>query len=84
VSLEHSPQRQRRRHGRILRSRAVCELCGLSRSTIWRMIARDEFPKPFAITAGTTGWSEVEILDWIDGRVERRSSKEQPESEAEG
>ena len=46
---------------RIIRLDKVKELTGLSRSTIYALMARDEFPKPVNITGKAVGWVETEI-----------------------
>ena len=53
---------------RILRLRDVIAHTGLSRSTIYNYIARNEFPKPRRLGARTTGWIKSEVQDWILSR----------------
>lgn len=38
--------------------------CGLSRSTIYRMIEAGTFPRPRRISAGTVRWPRSEIESW--------------------
>lgn len=47
---------------RNLRVRAVVELTGRSRSTIYN---DPDFPKPFPISQRAVAWDEQEILDWM-------------------
>ena len=58
-------------HGRpemFLRWPAVHKRTGLSRSTIWRIERRGEFPKRRRLSAGAVGWRGSEIDAWVDGR----------------
>ena len=54
---------------RLLRFPAVRERTGLSRSTIWRLERRGEFPPHRRISANAVAWVEEEVADWIRGRV---------------
>jgi prophage regulatory protein len=48
--------------------RAVCCMTGLSRSTIYRMMARDLFPKSVKISAGRVAWRQDALVDWLNAR----------------
>ena len=58
----------------ILRRKQVESRCGLARSTLYRKIADNKFPKP--VTLGddgrAVGWIEAEVDSWIRGCVARR------------
>lgn len=54
---------------RVLRPRVVCERTGLSRTTIWRLVRRGEFPTPRRLSANAIGWIESEIDAWIATRA---------------
>ena len=54
---------------RILRLKDVIRLTGLSRSTIYAEIAKDNFPKQVKLTgARSVGWHEGSIDNWISSR----------------
>ncbi len=53
---------------KILRCRDVLETTGLSRSTIYRMMERDEFPKPTKLGARAIGWRQSVVRGWIEER----------------
>ncbi len=53
---------------RYLRRRAVEEMTGLSRSTIYDMMAKGEFPRPVRLTAKAVAWPETAIADWLASR----------------
>ena len=40
----------------------------LSRSTIYRLMQRDEFPRPVQISPGRVAWREVDLADWLSRR----------------
>ena len=54
---------------RLLRFPAVRERTGLSRSTIWRLERRGEFPRHRRISSNAVAWVEAEVADWIRSRV---------------
>lgn len=49
----------------ILRLPIVKARTGLSRSSIYLKIAKNEFPKPISLGARSVGWLENEVEDWI-------------------
>ena len=51
---------------RILRSREVQEMTGLSRTSIWRLERKGEFPARVPLTAGSVGWRYSEVNSWIN------------------
>ncbi len=42
---------------------------GLSRSTVYLMISRKEFPPPVSLGERAVGWVESEIDQWLDARI---------------
>lgn len=51
-----------------LRRRAVEELTGLGRSTIYLLMSRGEFPRPVKLTNKAVAWPEGRIIDWLKKR----------------
>lgn len=51
-----------------LRRPAVEAATGLSRSTIYAMMDRGEFPRPVRIGRRAVAWSEAAILNWLAAR----------------
>jgi prophage regulatory protein len=49
----------------IIRLKSVIARTGLSRSTIYRMIAEGRFPKQIRIGIQATGWYESEVEQWM-------------------
>lgn len=54
---------------RILRVKQVCELVGLSRSSILRMERDGRFPSKINLSVHAVGWRESDVLAWIDQRA---------------
>lgn len=50
----------------IYRIADVARLYGLSRSTVYREIARGRFPKPVCVTAKIRGWRKADLELWAD------------------
>jgi len=55
---------------RLLRFPTVRERTGLSRSTIWRLERRGEFPRHRRISPNAVGWMEQEVVAWILTRAD--------------
>lgn len=43
-------------------------LTGLSRSTIYALMAQGEFPRPVRMTAKAVAWPESKITEWLEQR----------------
>jgi prophage regulatory protein len=52
----------------LLRLPTVIALTGLSRSTIYRLMSENAFPKGLKPTARTIAWRSADITDWIESR----------------
>ena len=55
-------------HERIYRRPDVEQLVGLSRSTLYAMMADGAFPKPVKLGKRAVGWRERDLRDWLDTR----------------
>lgn len=53
---------------RIYRRPEIETLTGLSRSTIYAMMSRGEFPRPVKLTGKAVGWTDAAISEWMDSR----------------
>ncbi|TAN70350.1 MAG: AlpA family transcriptional regulator [Methylobacter sp.] len=61
---------------KIVRLPTVKELTGLSRSTIYLRISKNEFPAPISLGGRAVGWLEGDVNDWLAEKVEAsRSAK---------
>ena len=54
----------------ILRMREVLRQIGVSRSTVYNLMAKGDFPKPIRIGAQAVGWRASDIEAWIASRGE--------------
>jgi len=54
---------------RIMRRREVQRTTGLSRSSLYRLIAAGGFPSSIQLSANAVGWLEAEVSAWIAGRI---------------
>ena len=56
----------------IIRLPTVCRLTGHSKSAIDREVRANRFPSPFKLSADprsrAIGWSQVEVMQWIESR----------------
>ena len=53
---------------RFIRLPEVLHLTGLSRSTVYRMEGRGDFPKRRQLGAGSVGWNYGEVIAWMEAR----------------
>src|SRR5262249_28971166 len=60
----------------IIRQPEVLRRTGLSRSSIYRLIANGEFPHQILLGASSVGWVEQEVSDWIMRRARMRPNSE--------
>jgi len=61
---------------RICRLPDVIDRTGLSRSAIYELIRKSEFPSQISLGPRTVGWIENEIEDWIDKRIQTSRRRE--------
>lgn len=55
----------------ILRLPAVKARTGLSRSTIYLRIARQQFPRPVSLGGRAVGWLDCEVSEWLSRQIEK-------------
>ena len=60
---------------RFLRLPEVIHQCGLSRSTLYDLIARDAFPVQVSLGGKNVAWLQSEITAWMAERVAHRNRK---------
>ncbi|MBE7418403.1 MAG: AlpA family phage regulatory protein [Ideonella sp.] len=51
-----------------LRIGVVMRITGLGRSTIYRMMAEDDFPQPVRLTRRLVAWRRADLDQWSDRR----------------
>ncbi len=63
-----------------LRIRDVATTTGLSRTTLWRLERRGDFPHRIRLSPNSIGWIESEIEQWIESRPRKPSNVSDPKS----
>ncbi len=58
----------RKRVEMLLTRRQVEEKCGISTSSIYRLLAAKQFPEPIRISARGIRWPESELQRWLESR----------------
>jgi prophage regulatory protein len=61
---------------RIVRLKEVIDLTGLARSTIYKYIGKNTFPKRVSLGDRCVGWLLSEVEEWILAKVEARDLAE--------
>lgn len=61
-------------HEELLRRPAVERRTGLSRSTLYALVARGEFPPSIRITARAVAWTRSSVDRWIADRITAHSA----------
>lgn len=51
---------------RLLGARDVCRLTSFSRSSLYQMTKRGEFPKPLQVGARRVAWLESDVKSWLE------------------
>jgi prophage regulatory protein len=59
------------KHEKLLRLSDVRDRVPYSRSTIYDLIKKGEFPKPISLGERAVAWVESDIDAWIQARVEK-------------
>lgn len=53
----------------ILKLPDVIKVTGLARSTIYKLISENRFPKQIKLTNFSSGWLKSEVDNWLDERI---------------
>lgn len=57
---------------KIIKIKQVIERTSLSRSAIFAMAARGQFPKQIKLAERSAGWIEAEVEQWLSERINQR------------
>ncbi|KGE78553.1 helix-turn-helix transcriptional regulator [Halomonas salina] len=57
---------------RLIKLKDVTSLTGLARSTIYKYISEERFPKPVSLGERNVAWVEEEIQGWILEKIAER------------
>ena len=58
---------------RFMRLPEVISTCGLSRSTIYELISREQFPSQISLSGKNVAWLASEIDSWMQERIRQRA-----------
>lgn len=53
----------------LYRRRDIESITGLSRSTIYDLMKKGQFPKPIKLTARAVAWSRADVIAWVDQKL---------------
>ena len=67
-------------HNRLLRRRQVEEITGMSRSSIYRLMQVEEFPRPVRVGPAAVRWRGSDITGWLESRPVARSEVGPPDT----
>jgi predicted DNA-binding transcriptional regulator AlpA len=68
VSGGQAPTPKSSHPDKIIRTKEALELSGLSRTTLWRLEKKGQFPARLPLSAGSVGWRLREVQHWIAKR----------------
>ncbi|ETX11517.1 transcriptional regulator [Marinomonas ushuaiensis DSM 15871] len=57
---------------RVIKLKDVINTTGLSRSSIYAYMAKDEFPKPIQLGPRAVAWVQEEVQEWLQVRLDAR------------
>ena len=53
----------------------VRQRVGISKSQIYKLITRDQFPKPVKVSQRISCWAAAEVEGWVNNKIERRDEE---------
>jgi len=60
---------------KILRIKDVISMTRIARSTLYKMIAANQFPKAISLGGRSVGWIEEEIDQWLQNKIAARNMR---------
>ena len=52
---------------RLIKMQEVLRICGMSRSTLYRLVAKGQFPAPLRLGPRAARWRLHDVIEWVDG-----------------
>lgn len=52
----------------VLRINETARFVSLGKSTVWRLLAQNKFPRPIKLTDKAVGWRMSSLQAWLDSR----------------
>ena len=59
----------------LIKLKDVLALTGLSRSFVYALAQKGEFPKPVKLSERSSAWVEAEVTEWIECRIALRDQE---------
>jgi len=60
---------------KVIRILDVCNIVGLKRSGVYRLVQIGTFPRPVKLSIKATGWIESEVYAWLNARIAVRDTR---------
>lgn len=57
---------------KLIKLKQVMECTGLARSTVYKFMAENQFPKPVKLGVRMVAWVESEVQEWMQQKVDLR------------
>lgn len=57
---------------KLIKIKDVCELTSLGRSTIYKFVAENRFPRQVILGGNCVAWVEAEVIEWLEDKIARR------------
>lgn len=65
-TINPTPNTPQNTSDRIIRAKEVQSMTGLSRTTLWRLENKNEFPHRIRLGTNSVGWRLIDIKNWIN------------------
>jgi prophage regulatory protein len=59
---------------KIYRIKEVCEITGLSPSSIYKQVRLNLFPRGIKLTSRSTGWPSNAVDSWVNSKIDGEKS----------
>ncbi|MFT6905984.1 MAG: prophage regulatory protein [Oleiphilaceae bacterium] len=66
---------KKRKLMKFIRLKEVLNCIGISKSGLYGMLANGTFPKAVSLSGNSVAWVEVEVLAWIESRIQERDKR---------
>jgi prophage regulatory protein len=60
---------------KLLKLNTVIAVTGVSRSHIYALAQKGQFPKPVKLTERSSAWVASEVEEWIESRIQARNTQ---------
>ena len=60
---------------KIYRKKELCELFGISSTTLYRRVREGVFPRPIQVSENVVGWLSADVEKWFNDLVKNQRSE---------